>query len=191
MKRAFVTRTIAGLALLAVALGAVAFQAKSADAQVPIVTAGGPYAGTAGYPVQFSAGSNIGPVSSVFWSFGDGSSDRGFTVLKTYVAPGVYPVSVTVTNVFGQSFTASTTATIGGAPVVTTPNCQYVVAQIDPRTVDLSRPGSTTLQTRTGTVVCNPTQAAVFVPGTVVVSPYCYTVWVQYGFFPAWVVGCR
>jgi PKD repeat protein len=191
MKRSTITRALVGLALLAVALGAAAFQAKSADAQVPFVTAGGPYAGTAGYPVQFSAASNIGPVSSVYWSFGDGSSDRGFTVLKTYVAPGVYPVSVTVTNIYGQSFTASTTATIGGAAVVTAPACRYVVSATTPTWVDLTGNGSTALLGGTSTLVCSPTSTTVVVPGTVVLSPYCYTVWTQYGFFPAWVVGCR
>ena len=191
MKRAFVTRAVAGLALLAVALGAVAFQAKEADAQTPFVTAGGPYVGTAGVPVQFGAASNVGPVASVHWTFGDGSSARGFTALKTFGAPGVYSVSVTVTNIVGQSFTANTTATISGVVTPLAPNCQYTTPTfgtvlVGTQTVVVGSANDYGLR---ATVVCNAVSPVV--PGTVVISPYCYNIWLQYGYFPAWVAGCR
>lgn len=118
------------LAILAVAVAFVAagigFSTKGASA-APVVNTGGPYAAAAGQPIQFngSFSSGVGFVS-FFWTFGDGTSATGATPVKAYGVPGVYTVSLTVTDATGSS-TAVTTATIGGfVPVqpVVGPGCQ-------------------------------------------------------------------
>ena len=40
----------------------------------------------------------IGPVSSITWDFGDGSTGSGATVSHTYAAPGTYSVTITATG---------------------------------------------------------------------------------------------
>jgi len=193
MKRVL-TRVIAGLAVLAVTVGAVAFQTKSADAQVPFVTAGGPYGGTAGVPMQLNAAANVGPVSSVFWTFGDGSSDRGFTVFKAYAAPGIYPVSVTVTNIFGQSYIATTTATVVGAPVIAVaPNCRWVSQVGDTSWLDFSAGRLTSGQPVgvTTTMVCDSQPQGVYRTSTPTFIPFCSTLLIQFGFIPNLPTGCR
>lgn len=109
------------LAILAVAVAMVAagigFSTKSASA-APTVNTGGPYAAAAGQPIQFngSFSSGFGFVT-FFWTFGDGTSATGAFPVKAYAFPGVYSVSLTVSDSTGST-TAFTTATIGGfAPV--------------------------------------------------------------------------
>jgi PKD domain len=105
------------LAILAVAVAMVAagigFSTKGASA-APIVNTGGPYAAAVGQPIQFNGSfSNGVGIVSFFWTFGDGSSATGAFPVKSYAAPGVYTVSLTVTDATGSS-TALTTATISG-----------------------------------------------------------------------------
>jgi len=85
------------------------------------VDAGGPYSGTIGNPVFFSAdvglgGRPPGTVVEVQWQFGDGATGSGENVSHTYTAPGTYSVSVTASVGPGQTATDSTAATISGAP---------------------------------------------------------------------------
>jgi hypothetical protein len=58
--------------------------------------------------------------------------------------------------------------------------------QIDPWTLRLT---TVSQVTAVGAVVCNATPAVI--PGTVVLSPFCFTFWAQYGYVPAWAIGCR
>jgi PKD repeat protein len=74
---------------------------------------GGPYSGTAGSSVTFF-GSAFGAANPRFqWSFGDGALGSGPSVTHVYATPGVYAVSLTVTDLAtGQSSQATTSATV-------------------------------------------------------------------------------
>ncbi len=80
-------------------------------------SAGGPYSGTAGNPVAFTAtagGSAAIADSGYAWSFGDGATGTGQLVYHTYSSPGSYTVTLTV-SAGGQSVSARTSAVIVGA----------------------------------------------------------------------------
>ena len=78
------------------------------------VSAGGPYNGTTGQPVAFSASVAGGSGGVAFtWNFGDGTTQIGQNVSKIFQAPGTYTVTVTANRVStGDTGTAQTTATI-------------------------------------------------------------------------------
>lgn len=65
------------------------------------ISAGGPYAGSAGHPITLTAALSGTPPGSVYyaWDFGDGTSSgaaqAAASVTKTYAAPGTYAVTVT------------------------------------------------------------------------------------------------
>ncbi len=94
-----------------------------ADCAAPdqaLLTAGGPYAGSAGEALTFHAAA-VTPgtsVTSYDWTFGDGSSASGRAVTHAYSQPGTYDVRARATLGTGQVLTADTTAAIG----VTTPS---------------------------------------------------------------------
>jgi PKD repeat protein len=84
------------------------------------VSAGGPYAGAVGGAIVFTAqatlnGAPVTAQAQFVWAFGDGTTGLGQSVTKTYQAPGLYTVTVTVTLNTGQTASASTAAQIGGA----------------------------------------------------------------------------
>jgi streptogramin lyase len=89
----------------------------------PVANAGGPYTGTAGTPVSFTAAASTDPQSQALtyaWTFGDGTSGTGVTTTHTYaqvagVSSSTYTVGLQVTNTSGFTGQASTTATIKGA----------------------------------------------------------------------------
>jgi hypothetical protein len=109
------TRHAFAWALVAAAVAA-SLVIVRAEAAGPSVTAGGPYSGEAGRPVQFAATTDVSAISAVYWEFGDGSSDRGLLATKIFDAPGVYDVTITVKDEAGRVYTAVTTATIHGDP---------------------------------------------------------------------------
>jgi len=87
----------------------------------PTAIANGPYAGTVGQSVQFSAQGSFDPEGAWngTWTFGDGTSYTGTfgnfasqNPTHTYSAAGTYPVTFTVTDWNGVTATASTTASI-------------------------------------------------------------------------------
>lgn len=89
-------------------------------AQPPVASAGGPYTGTAGSLLSFSAAASTDPKGETLtytWKFGDGAVATGVTPTHIYTAAGTYTVTVTVTNTDSASSSASTTATISAAPV--------------------------------------------------------------------------
>lgn len=91
---------------------------ESRAQQAPIATqpvtanAGGPYFGVTGAIIEMSAADSIGVNLSFVWDFGDGSRGEGPVVKKVYGRPGVFIVTLTVTDPDGQGATASTTATV-------------------------------------------------------------------------------
>jgi PKD domain len=63
--------------------------------------------------IQFGAYGSYDPVNvgieTFAWSFGDGSTDTGFSVLHRYAADGDYPARLTVTTFDGRSASATQT----------------------------------------------------------------------------------
>jgi RHS repeat-associated protein len=85
--------------------------------RAPMANAGGPYTGNVNAPIQF-AGSGADPdgdTITFFWNFGDGGTAMGSNPTHAYAAGGTYTVTITVTDAFGASTVAQTTATINAA----------------------------------------------------------------------------
>ena len=81
---------------------------------------------TPGTAVDFTATASspdapAGSIASYSWNFGDGTTDAnqtGATDTHSYTAPGVYPVSLTVTDDLGQTYTTPTqNVTVDATPV--------------------------------------------------------------------------
>ncbi len=82
----------------------------------PAANAGGPYTGNVGVPIQFvgSGTDSDGDPVTFTWNFGDGATATGANPMRAYSIPGTYVVTLTVTDPFGATGTAQTTATIAG-----------------------------------------------------------------------------
>ena len=68
-----------------------------------------------GQAVQFNGSASSDPggfIESYNWSFGDGNSGTGQTLNHTYASPGVYAVTLTVTDNCGAARSAITSATV-------------------------------------------------------------------------------
>jgi len=64
-------------------------------------------------PVTFDASASGGTQPySYRWDFGDGSTGSGQSVSHSYLLPGSYTVTLTVTDANGQSVTTSQTITV-------------------------------------------------------------------------------
>lgn len=69
--------------------------------KVPLAAAGPDATVIVGEPVKLSAASSLdidGTLIAYLWDFGDGTGGSGVEVTKTYAAPGIYPVSLTVAD---------------------------------------------------------------------------------------------
>jgi PKD repeat protein len=76
----------------------------------------GPYTGTAGTPILFTATAVNDAAAQFTWQFGDGSSASGAAVYHAYQAPGTYTVHLTAVDpATGASGSSVSTVTIGGA----------------------------------------------------------------------------
>jgi len=75
---------------------------------------------SAGEPIQFEADEGLDPdetygdVLTYEWDFGDGTTDTGFTVTHIYDQPGDYVVTLTVTDVNGNSTVSKLVVSITG-----------------------------------------------------------------------------
>ena len=90
----------------------------AAPAKPPVANAGGPYSGTTGAVIAFSAAGSSDPQNSPLtyaWNFGDGTTGTGIAPTHTYASANVYAIGLTVSNGVGLSSTASTQAVVTAA----------------------------------------------------------------------------
>ena len=79
-----------------------------------------PPGGTAPLAVALDATASFdtgGTITAYAWDFGDGSTGTGATTDHTFVADGIYTVSLTVTDDGGLTGTTTRTVTVGAANV--------------------------------------------------------------------------
>ena len=88
---------------------------QAAAPQAVVAEANGPYAGTVGQAISFSAAGSSGPISSYAWSFGDGGTGSGASVAHAYGSPGTYTATLTVYGSFGQQATDAAQVTVSPA----------------------------------------------------------------------------
>ena len=94
--------------------------------QSPIADPGGPYDATEGVALTLDGGGSFdpdgGPILSYYWDFGDGNAATGAAPSHRYVSPGVYTVTLVVTDDEGfWSDAATTTAAIAALQPNTPP----------------------------------------------------------------------
>ncbi|HKQ20194.1 MAG TPA: PKD domain-containing protein, partial [Candidatus Eisenbacteria bacterium] len=83
--------------------------------RAPIADAGGPYTGVVNVPKTFDGSGSSDPDGDVLtyaWTFGDGGVGSGVSPTHTYTTPGIYDVTLTVSDPGPLSDTDETTATI-------------------------------------------------------------------------------
>jgi len=112
-------------------------QASTASRTVTVVgpptasfTASPPTA-TAGAPISFDATGSTDPGTPIVaysWTFGDGSSGTGANASHAYHQAGAYTVSLTVSDAFGESDTATRAVTVVGPPTASFTASPRVVA---------------------------------------------------------------
>ena len=86
----------------------------------PVADAGGPYTGLVGVAVTFDGSGSYDPdggIVSYQWNFGDGTTGSGEIVSHIYNSWGVFTVTLTVTDDFGEADTDQTTATVYQPPI--------------------------------------------------------------------------
>ncbi len=72
-----------------------------------------------GVPVGFNATGSADPIGAIVsyaWNFGDGTTGSGTTSSHAFAAPGNYPVTLIVTNTFGQTATGSNNVIVNPPP---------------------------------------------------------------------------
>ncbi len=71
------------------------------DGSPPVCDPNGPYSGSVGEPIQFDGSSSSSPGGTIVaydWDFGDGATGQGSMPQHTYIAGGVFTVTLTVTD---------------------------------------------------------------------------------------------
>ena len=69
-----------------------------------------------GYVVTFTGPSDPAQFTSIAWSFGDGATGSGANPTHTYAGGGTYTVTLTATDLCGNTFTQSLTVTVCAKP---------------------------------------------------------------------------
>lgn len=88
------------------------------DRFTPDARAGNDVAGTTGAPIAFDGGLSSaldGSSLTYRWDFGDGTTAEGVQASHVYATPGIYAVTLTVTDPFGGASTDELVAYVGGA----------------------------------------------------------------------------
>ncbi len=89
--------------------------APPAGNRPPVADAGGPYSGTVGAPVTFSAAASFDPDGDALafeWDFGDGTKGTGMSPQHAYSLEGAFTVSLVVRDAKGLSTPDAATATV-------------------------------------------------------------------------------
>jgi PKD repeat protein len=85
----------------------------------PTIDPLGPFSGTEGSPVQFSASTHSQcPIASYVWQFSDGTTSYGATPQKAFGDEGTYTGQLTVTDVTGLSAVQDFTVNVADTPPV-------------------------------------------------------------------------
>jgi len=85
----------------------------------PTIDPLGPFSGTEGSPVSFSASTHSQcPIDSYVWNFSDGTTSFGPSPQRTFGDEGTYTGQLTVTDVTGLSAVQDFTVNVGDAPPV-------------------------------------------------------------------------
>lgn len=91
---------------------------------VPTCNAGGPYVGSGGVPVLFSAADSYdidGTIVAYDWDFGDGQRGSGMSVTHTYPTGGDYTVGLCLTDSDGRRSCCS----VAGGSAVAAKRCTW------------------------------------------------------------------
>jgi PKD repeat protein len=89
--------------------------------QPPVAEAGGPYTGTVGNAITFTAAGSSDPDGSIVaydWNFGDNTTGSGASVGKIYAAPGTYTATLTVRDNGNLTDTDQAQVTVSAPPPV-------------------------------------------------------------------------
>jgi chitodextrinase len=81
----------------------------------PVARIGAPAVSVAGAGIAFSGAASSDPdgtVAGYAWDFGDGTTGSGAALVKAFAAPGVYTVTLTVTDAGGATNVASQMVTV-------------------------------------------------------------------------------
>ena len=85
----------------------------------PTIDPLGPFSGTEGSPVSFSASTHSQcPIDSYVWNFSDGTTSYGPSPQRTFGDEGTYTGQLTVTDVTGLSAVQDFTVNVGDTPPV-------------------------------------------------------------------------
>jgi PKD repeat protein len=115
----FFQSIIVTLALLLLSFAGTLPSAFAQTNAPPVANANGPYAGTAGTAIQFSAAGSSDPDGSIVsysWQFGDGGTGAGQTAAHTYTQAGTYVATLTVVDNAGASASATANVVVAAAP---------------------------------------------------------------------------
>ncbi len=83
----------------------------------------GAASGPAPFTASLNAGGSKGQISNYYWSFNDnGPAATGSVVTRTFNEPGIYNVTLTVTDVSGSTARSTVQVTVTGAAVGAGPN---------------------------------------------------------------------
>lgn len=108
----------------------------------PAVTLGNPSVFTATV-VDATGADATSQVASFSWSFGDGGTATGQTATHTFITPGSFPVTLTVTDLVGRTNKASQTVTVGQGQLPTAAFVTSPAAPIVNQTINFNASGST------------------------------------------------
>ncbi|MEW5826281.1 MAG: PKD domain-containing protein [Candidatus Bipolaricaulota bacterium] len=112
----------------------------------PVAEAGGPYSGTVGSPISFSALASSGAITSYSWTFGDGGTAVGATPTRAYSGAGTYVATLTVVGPGGQSTDTAVVTVSPAQPAltvdITLPKSTYTVGEAVVMTLTVNRSAS-------------------------------------------------